>query len=80
VLGREVEHAALNELVEAVRRAKGNRLIGLYCPSGRNEMVAHHYQNLGFNHLRDEQNGNTAWILDVADYVAISSPIHVVSI
>lgn len=80
VLGRGVERAVLTELVDAVRHRGGLRLIGVYLPTDRNEMVSDHYEKLGFEHQNTEPNGNTTWTLDVAGYVAASLPIRVVRI
>lgn len=80
VLGRGVERAVLTELVDTVRHRGGRRLIGVYHPTAKNEMVAEHYKKLGFAHQNMEPNGNTTWTLDVVDYVAASLPIRVVRI
>ena len=48
VLGRQVEEAVLEVLVNAARAAGYRTLIGEYRPSGRNGMVAEHYPKLGF--------------------------------
>ena len=80
VLGRGVERAVLTELVDTVRHRGGRRLIGVYHPTAKNEMVADHYKKLGFAHQNMEPNGNTTWTLDVVDYVAASLPIRVVRI
>jgi predicted enzyme involved in methoxymalonyl-ACP biosynthesis len=77
VLGRGVERAVLTELVDTVRQRAGLRLIGVYRPTDKNEMVADHYRKLGFAHQNTEPNGNTSWTLDVAGYVAPSLPIRV---
>jgi FkbH-like protein len=77
VLGRGVERAVLTELVDTVRQRAGLRLIGVYRPTDKNEVVADHYRKLGFAHQNTEPNGNTSWTLDVAGYVAPSLPIRV---
>lgn len=48
VLGRQVEEAVLEVLVDAARAAGYHALVGEYRPSGRNGMVAEHYPKLGF--------------------------------
>ncbi|WP_299360478.1 HAD family hydrolase [uncultured Paracoccus sp.] len=49
VLGRGVEAAALATLAKAAIRRGAAALIGEYRPSGRNGMVASHYERLGFS-------------------------------
>jgi len=54
VLGRQVEHAVLDIVVEQARRMGANRLIGHFRPTEKNSMVAEHYLRLGFTALPDE--------------------------
>ncbi|WP_434456108.1 HAD-IIIC family phosphatase [Stutzerimonas urumqiensis] len=48
VLGRQVEHAALDVLARAAQAAGYSALVGEYRPTARNGMVAEHYPRLGF--------------------------------
>lgn len=48
VLGRGVEHATLEILARAVGERGFTELIGEYCPTERNGLVAGHYEQLGF--------------------------------
>jgi FkbH-like protein len=65
VLNRGVEALALNELA-AVALARGLRqLRGSFIPSERNQMVEHHYLNLGFKQTSKDENGATHWTLDL---------------
>ncbi len=48
VLGRQVECAALDVMVEEARRLGAERLIGEFLPTARNGLVKDHYRNLGF--------------------------------
>jgi FkbH-like protein len=49
VLGRQVEYAALNVLVELARKRGVEAIIGEYIPTERNNMVKNHYAGLGFS-------------------------------
>jgi FkbH-like protein len=53
VLGRQVEEAALNVIVDRARRAGARRLVGVYRRTSRNAMVARHYERLGFAPLAE---------------------------
>lgn len=77
VLGRGVERAALNEIVTAVAKAGGSRLIGRYHPTNRNQMVELHYKRLGFELVETHADGTTTWMLDVAGYRAPDVPIKI---
>lgn len=69
VLGRELEQAVLNELVERSRKHGAEYLLGLYRPTSRNDMVKDHYSKLGFVFDgEDETDGGTRWRLDVAAF------------
>ena len=48
VLGRQVEEACLNIMIDAARRLGALRIIGLYRPTAKNEMVRTLYERLGF--------------------------------
>jgi FkbH-like protein len=61
VLGRKVEYAVLREVLEHARAAGIRKLIGTYRPTDRNQLVADHYDKLGFNKVREEKSGLTEW-------------------
>jgi len=74
VLGRQVEEAALNLLVEAARRRGAKSLIGEYIASNRNAMVADHYGKLGFT-LIDQSDAASRWRLNIDTYARLAPPI-----
>jgi FkbH-like protein len=59
VLGREVEQAVLGIVAARARELGAERLIGEYKPTARNEMVARHYERLGFRLLVREPDGSS---------------------
>jgi FkbH-like protein len=68
VLGRQVEAASLQALVEVVSSLGGTTLIGEHIPTARNGMVANHYKTLGFAPtapLATGKNGTTRWSLEI---------------
>ena len=48
VLGRQVELATLNVLVDRARRMGASALLGRFRPTAKNSMVKEHYARLGF--------------------------------
>jgi FkbH-like protein len=78
VLGRKVEQAVLAEVLAAARARGMSRLVGVYRPTARNQLVEQHYEKLGFSKLRDDADGATVWSLDVATAEARSVPMRVV--
>ena len=68
VLGRRVEEALLQHLVQQARAAGASELIGRYIPTARNGLVRDHFEKLGFARLGAEPNGETVWRLDIGQY------------
>lgn len=62
VLKRGMEDFTLNTIVDIARQNGFKNVIGEFIPSGKNQMVEGHYNNLGF-----EKNGDT-WKVDVESY------------
>jgi len=77
VLGRRVEEAILNELLEEAARRDVSTIYGRYIPTAKNGMVAEHYKKLGFQHIVEEGSNATVWRLDIADHVAADLPFVV---
>jgi FkbH-like protein len=77
VLGRRVEHMVLRELIEHTRARGISRLVGTYIPTAKNQLVEHHYRNLGFAETRADENGTTHWALDVQSANVQSAPMTV---
>jgi FkbH-like protein len=78
VLGREVERALLNRIVEDARAAGARHLLGVFLPSGRNDLVRDHYRNLGFGLAEARSDGATSWRLAVADCRPAVLPMRLV--
>ena len=79
VLGRGVEQAVLNHLVESATADGASSLIGRYRPTAKNRMVADHYAGLGFQQTGGD-NGETLWRLDLAGYLPRTLPLRVETI
>jgi FkbH-like protein len=77
VLSRRVEDAVLAEIVRAARAAGVQRLIGVFKPSARNDIVKDHYKKLGFTLDHEEASGETVWTLDIARYTEPKLPMTI---
>ena len=68
VLGRGIEDATLNLLVERAREHKCAALVGTYRSTPKNGMVAEHYAKLEFTRVDRSENNESTWRLMLADY------------
>jgi FkbH-like protein len=68
VLGRGVELALINTLVELARARRIAVITGDYIPTPKNAMVADLFGRLGFERLPGDSPAATRWSLAVADY------------
>jgi FkbH-like protein len=77
VLGRRVEEAMLQHLVQQARAAGITELIGRYIPTARNGLVREHFSKLGFTRTDAPPSGETTWRLVVSDYRDKDLPMKV---
>jgi len=77
VLGRQVEQATLNLMVQEARRQGYRALIGEYRPTEKNIIVRDLYQKLGFSHQRSDEAGNSLWRLSIDQFVPFDALISV---
>jgi predicted enzyme involved in methoxymalonyl-ACP biosynthesis len=68
VLGRGVEDATLNLVVERAEEMGCTRIQGEYRPTAKNGMVREHFKQLGFTLLESDADGVTRWELPLADF------------
>jgi FkbH-like protein len=71
VLGRQVEEACLNILVEHTKAIGAKRLVGEYLPTAKNGMVADLYPRLGFEPAGPVANGGSAFSLDLTSFTSL---------
>lgn len=74
VLGRQVEEAALLDLVENAKKMGANKIIGEYKPTSRNVIVKDHYDKLGFKRVSSSSEGEL-WELDFSNYKKPNLPM-----
>ena len=67
VLGRQVEIAALQDIVLNARDQGALELVGFYIPTDRNIIVKDHYKKLGFNKVSEDENLEV-WSLNLKNY------------
>jgi FkbH-like protein len=79
VLGRQVEHMVLREILEHARAAGIRKLHGTYRPTERNKLVMDHYARLGFAKIAEDDSGLTRWELIVEGANPPVAPMKIVS-
>ena len=77
VIGREVENAIVNFLVQFALKLKASYLIGKFKPGTRNEMVAMEYQKWGFHLLTTNSELETTWELCLENFTSLPHMITV---
>jgi FkbH-like protein len=77
VLGRRVETAVLAEILRVAQAHGVTTLRGRYLPTARNDLVRHHYRDLGFVLAQEAPDGSTEWTLDVSAPAPAWPPMRV---
>jgi FkbH-like protein len=77
VLGRKVEEAMLAELVRNARNRDIKCLRGIYLPTDKNNMVADHYDKLGFSLIEEQPKGVRLYDLQLDGYQIPALPFAV---
>ncbi len=77
VLGRKVEEAALQNMVDTARAKNIARIFGTYIPTERNGLVIEHYDKLGFTLVETQPNGTKRYVLTVADAPVRTFPMAI---
>ena len=77
VLGRRVEEAVLQNIIEAASQSGAHKLIGKYIPTERNIIVKDHYKKLGFIKVAGEEGSTETWELEVNNAKREPLPIDV---
>src|SRR5665213_3287378 len=75
VLGRGVEQAMMDLLVQETSKKGAKRLIGQYIPSEKNNMVKNHYADLGFEPFKSDEKEFTRWVLKLGSNKAFKYSI-----
>ncbi len=77
VLGRGVEQASLNLIVQAARRRGADTLVGLYRPTPKNAMVADLYDRLGFVGDGEMADGSVSARLALSGFEPLETAVEV---
>jgi len=67
VLGREMEAAMFDALVEQCQARGIREIVGVYIPSKKNGMVADHYSKLGFTAIEGNPQKERRWRYEIPD-------------
>ena len=67
VLGRKVEIATLQNIIQNAKNNGADKLIGYYNKTERNGLIKDHYKKLGFNKTSGDDH-NEIWQLNIEDY------------
>jgi FkbH-like protein len=78
VLGRGVEQATLNVLVDQARQAGFKRIVGEYRPTSKNHLVKDHFQTLGFELVETRSDSSTLWSLQIDGVTPFTPAIDLV--
>ena len=76
VLGRQVEEATLNLIAQEAARRGAKKLVGIYRPSARNDMVREHYTRLNFLLAGREEDGASRHVLDLSGFTPRTTSIR----
>lgn len=68
VLGRQVEDACMNLVVEGAQNIGAVRIVGEYRPSAKNNMVRDLYLQFGYQLAETDTDGNMKWVLELDEY------------
>lgn len=79
VIGREMEFAMLDRLVDEALTTGISKLIGYYYPTAKNGIVRDFYSLMGFNKIREDNSGNTFWSYSLSGHVSKNKAIKVSS-
>jgi FkbH-like protein len=77
VLGRKVENMVLYETIQHAKARGIQKLVGIYRPTDRNNMVRDHYAKLGFIKAESASVGMTRWELSVMDAKPEKAPMKI---
>lgn len=61
VLKRDMEYAMMDSMVGACKECGIGTVMGYYYPTAKNAMVKDFYAEMGFEKIRAEEDGSTAW-------------------
>jgi FkbH-like protein len=75
VLGRRVEEASLNLLVQEAEKCGYRRIIGRYVKTEKNGMVKDHYAKLSFELISNEDDLRKEYVLNISDFGAAEVPM-----
>ena len=84
VLGRKIEEAMMQYIVENAKATGINKLLATYIPTAKNSMVAGHYEGLGFKNKSGNEKDladkdSTYWTFDIDSYESKDLPLEIIA-
>lgn len=67
VIGRKVENAFMSIIIDKLKEFGISRLIGEYIPTNKNKIVANFYSDLGFEKIKEDNDGISYWEYKLKD-------------
>jgi len=67
VLKRDMEYAMMDALVERCKARGVKTILGFYYPTAKNGMVRSFYSDMGFELIKEDENGNREWKYETPD-------------
>lgn len=67
VLKRNMEFAMMDELVHEAKTRGIRQIYGYYYPTAKNAMVKDFYNLQGFTKVKEDADGNSTWLFEIAD-------------
>lgn len=76
VLGREIEHVMITNILEQASSAGAERVVGMHIPTQKNAMVKDFYKSTGFS-AAAETEGAENWVFTIGTKVAMPECVRV---
>ncbi len=77
VLKRDMEYAMMDTLIKKCKKRGIKTVYGYYYPTAKNKMVKEFYSLHGFEKIKEDEQENTTWKIEVKDYIPKNKVIEV---
>ena len=77
VLKRDMEYAMMDTLIQKCKKRGIKTVYGYYYPTAKNKMVKEFYSLHGFEKIKEDEQENTTWKIEVKDYIPKNKVIEV---
>lgn len=80
VMKRQVEHVVIDIIAKNALEAGVEKILGIYNPTAKNQMIANTYAELGFRMVSLADDGSTHWLLELEEYKTPKLQIKISSV